>query len=75
MNIADEIKLEIGRMLREGLSEAGIKCVVDAWDHATDTLRYATFVEYGTHPESNVVEGSVVYPVTDETRLLPGGER
>ncbi len=72
--IPEWLKLDIGRMLLEGISEAGIACVVEAMKEIPTEmgdLSYAAFVEYGRRPEENVVEGSVVYPVTDETRLLP----
>jgi len=67
----EERKLEIGQMLREGVSQAGIKVIIDSWLMHPDA-RYATFVEYGKPPtnDANVVEGSIVESITDEGRLL-----
>jgi len=71
--LTTEMKLEIGRMLQEGVSDLGIKVVIDAWKrqraidpHAT----YAAYTEYGLPPinPNKTVEGSLVE--TDETRLI-----
>jgi hypothetical protein len=77
VNIPEWLKIDIGRMLSEGISEAGIRCVVEAMKEVpTDfgDLHYAAFVEYGVREDDNVVEGTVVYPATDEQRLLPEGK-
>ncbi len=60
-----EMKLEVGRMLLEGVSDEGIKAVVDDWKRQMSINPYATyaaFVEYGLPPmdPNNVVEGSIV---------------
>ena len=57
-----EMKLEIGRMLLEGVSDEGIKVVIDAWKRQRAINPYAAFVEYGLSPidQSKVVEGSIV---------------
>jgi hypothetical protein len=65
------IKIEIGRMLLEGVSEEGIRAVVKdmeehPWlypthDDMSDALHYAAFVEYGYPPidEVKTVESTI----------------
>lgn len=73
----DEMKIEIGRMLIEGISEEGIKVVVDAWMKARsvnpDSL-YASFVEIGLPPldPDKTVEGSLVKDNTEYYCALCG---
>ncbi len=69
--LTTEQKLEIGQMLREGVSQAGIEIVIESWC-VQPNVSYATFVEYGKPPtnDANVVEGSITCPITDEGRLL-----
>lgn len=60
-----EMKLEVGRMLLEGVSDEGIQVVVDNWkrERAINPFTaYAAFVEYGLPPidNSKTVEGSIV---------------
>ncbi len=71
MKLTTEQKLEIGQTLREGVSLVGIEVVIESW-FVHPTARYAAFVEYGKPPtkETNVVEGSIIEPITDEKRLL-----
>lgn len=73
--LTEEQKLEIGRMLREGVSDEGIRAVVDAWQlskgeylqtyqyimHEAHRPTYAFYVEFGLPPidESKTVEGSI----------------
>ena len=74
-DISEAMKLEIGRMLGEGLSIEGIQVVMEAWQNArvNPTASYAAYVEYGYPPidTSKTVEGSIIEPVTDERLLLP----
>ncbi len=71
MKLTTEQKLEIGQMLREGVSQAGIEVVIESW-FTHPNVRYAAFIEYGKPPtnDANVVEGSITEPITDEKRLL-----
>jgi len=60
----DDMKIEVGRMLMEGISLEGIQIVMDAWMKARvnpDSL-YASFVEFGLPPldPDKTVEGSLV---------------
>ncbi len=68
-NLPEWLKLEIGRMLLEGVSDEGIQVVVDNWkrERAINPFTaYAAFVEYGLPPVDNskTVEGSITEPIT-----------
>jgi hypothetical protein len=72
-DLTTEQKLEIGRMIREGVSDDGINAVVRSWIDAGAI--YATYVEYGKPwvTFTKTVEGSIT-PVIDETHQLPEGQ-
>jgi hypothetical protein len=72
-DLTTEQKLEVGRMLREGVSDDGINAVVQSWVNAG--ARYATYVEYGKPwiKVTKTVEGSIT-PVIDETHQLTEGQ-
>ncbi len=84
--LISEMKLEIGRMLQEGVSDLGIQVVIDAWkrqrainpfanalDGWVADRTYAAYVEYGlpSIDPAKTVEGSLVEPITDESKLIP----
>jgi hypothetical protein len=61
----EAMKIEIGRMLQEGVSDEGIQAVVEDWKRQVSINPYATyaaFVEYGLPliDQSKVVEGSII---------------
>lgn len=61
----EAMKIEIGRMLQEGVSDEGIQAVVEDWKRQVAInpfTAYGAFVEYGLPPidQSKVVEGSIV---------------
>lgn len=60
--MTEAMKIEIGRMLQEGVSDEGIQVVMDAWKRQRAINPYAAFVEYGLPPidQSKIVEGSIV---------------
>lgn len=60
--MTEAMKIEIGRMLQEGVSDEGIKVVMDAWKRQRAINPYAAFVEYGLLPidPNKTVEGSIV---------------
>ena len=65
----DEMKIEIGRMLMEGVSLEGIQVVMDAWMKARSVnpdSPYASFTEIGLPPldPDKTVEGSLVVAPT-----------
>ena len=68
-DMTDEMKIEIGRMLMEGVSLEGIQVVMDAWLKARSVnpdSSYASFTEIGLLPldPNKTVEGSLVVAPT-----------
>jgi len=74
IKLTEAMKIEVGRMLREGVSDEGIKAVIQ-WHPYPEMIfsdaSYAPFIEYGKPPfpfeegtpgiiDNNVVEGSIV---------------
>lgn len=66
----EELKIEIGRMLQEGVSDEGIQAVVEYWKREmsinpftcpSPSAIYAQYVEYGLPPldPNKTVEGSL----------------
>ncbi len=71
----EAMKIEVGRMRQEGVSDEGIQAVVDDWKRQVSInpfTAYGAFVEFGLPPidPNKTVEGSIVEPITDKKRLL-----
>lgn len=64
MELSEDQKSEVGRMIIEGVSPEGIQAVMDAWVKARleQDVKYDLRVEYGFTPidETKTIEGSLV---------------